>query len=92
MSTETTKTRDERIDIRVNSEAKSLFMRAAELSGQNLSAFVIEAVRERAMKLLDEHERLVLNNSARDNFLNALDTPPPPNTPLRRAADKYAVK
>ncbi len=82
-------TRDERIDIRVNTESKSLFVRAAALTGQNLSAFVIEAVRERAIRTLQNHENLVLNNQARDVFMNALANPPAPNEALRRAAKKY---
>ena len=84
--------RDERIDIRVNSESKSMFLKAAELSGQNLSAFVVEAVRERAIRVLDEYDKIRLNNQARDLFLDALANPPAPNAALRRAAKKHAVK
>ncbi len=85
-------TRDERIDCRVNSDSKSLFARAAELCGVNLTAFMIESARERAIRLIDEHERLVLNNEARDVFMNALSNPPAPNAPLRAAAERYALK
>ena len=84
--------RDERIDIRVNSESKSLFLKAAELSGQNLSAFVVDAVRKQAIRVLDEHDKVLLNNQARDIFLDALANPPAPGNALRRAAKKYAVK
>lgn len=84
--------RDERIDIRVNSESKSLFLKAAELSGQNLSAFVVEAVRERAMRVLGEYDKIRLNTEARDIFLSALGSPPVPNDALRRAAEKYVLK
>jgi uncharacterized protein (DUF1778 family) len=91
MSSKTT-SRDERIDVRVNTESKSLFLRAAELSGQNLSAFIIEAVRERAIQTIEAHDRVVLNNQARQVFLNALANPPAPSEALRRAAEKYAMK
>jgi len=84
--------RDERIDIRVNSESKSLFLKAAELSGQNLSAFVVDAVRKQAIRVLDEYDKILLNNRDRDTFLNALANPPAPGNALRRAAEKYAVK
>jgi len=86
------KANNERIDCRVTSDSKSLFARAAKLSGSNLTSFVIEAARERAIRIIDEHERLVLNNEARDVFMNALTNPPAPNASLRAAADKYAVK
>ena len=83
---------NERIDCRVNSNSKSLFARAAKLAGTSLSSFIIEAARERAIRIIDEHERLVLNNEARDVFMSALVNPPTPNAALRTAAEKYAVK
>ena len=85
-------TREERIDVRVSAEFKSLFARAAEISGVNMSAFIIEAARERAMKLIEQYERVVLNNEARDALLKALANPPPPPDTLQRAADRYAMK
>lgn len=84
------KTRDERVDFRINSEFKALFSRAAELAGVNMSAFIIEAAHERAVKLIEQHERVVLHNEARDVFLNALTHPPGPADNLRRAAEKYS--
>lgn len=85
-------TRDQRIDCRVSTDSKRLFARAAELSGSNLTTFVIEAARERAIRLIEEHERLVLNNESRNVFMSALANPPAPNAALRSAAEKYAVK
>ena len=87
-----TTSRDERIDVRVNSESKSLFLRAAELSGQNLSAFIIEAVHERAIQTIEAYDRVILNNQSRQVFLDALANPPAPSEALRRAAEKYAMK
>jgi len=84
-------TRTERIDCRVNLESKQLFARAAKVSGASISAFIIEAARKRAIHILNEHERLVLNNKARDVFMKALSSPPAPNAALRAAAKKYAT-
>ena len=84
--------RDERIDIRVNSESKSLFLKAAELSGQNLSAFIVESVRQRAVRILEDYDKIRLNNAARDIFLDALAKPPAPGDALRRAAEKHKMK
>ena len=86
------KGRTERIDLRVDAELKALFVRAAQLSGSNLSAFVIDTVRARAQRLVEEHERFVLSNRARDRFLDVLGKPPAPNAALRRAARKHAAK
>ena len=68
--------RDERLDLRINAEIKSLFNRAAECSGVTLSAFIIEAARERAAEIIEQHERIVLNDEARDLLLDALSSPP----------------
>ncbi len=84
--------RNERIDIRVSTEFKSLFTRAAEIASVNMSAFIIESARERAVRLIAENERIVLNKEARDVLLNALVNPPTPAEALQRAADKYAMR
>lgn len=76
----------------MNKEAKSLFAHATELSGQALSAFVLEAVRERALRTIAEHDRVILNNKARGVFLKAIAAPPAPNAALRKAAAKHAQK
>ena len=84
------KTRDERVDFRINSEFKTLFSRAAGIAGVTMSAFIIEAAHERAVKLIEQHERMVLNNEARDVFLKTLTHPPGPADNLRRVAEKYS--
>lgn len=81
--------RNERLDLRISTEIKSLVARAAEYSGTTMTAFVIEAARDRAMKLIDQNERVVLNNEARDVLLDALANPPAPPARLRRAARKH---
>ena len=83
-------TRDERLDLRISADIKSLFARAAESTGMTMSAFVIEAARERAAKLIEQQDRIILNNGARDLLLDALANPAQPAKALTRAAKKYA--
>jgi len=85
-------TRDERLDLRISADMKALVMRAAEMTGMTMSAFMIESVRERATKLIEQQEQIVLSDEARDVFLNTLANPPAPNTKLRRAAKKYRAE
>ena len=90
MTTDTrTSLRNERLDLRLNSEIKSLFSRAAEYSGTTMSAFIIDAARERAQDLIKQNEIITLSNNDRDVFLELLANPPEPNEKLRRAAEKY---
>jgi uncharacterized protein (DUF1778 family) len=88
----TTRAKNERIDVRVDSDVKALFARAAEISGVSMTRFVVETAKERAEQLVSQHERIVLENQARDTFLNALANPPAPNEALRRAAEKFATR
>lgn len=87
-----TKKRDERVDFRIDTELKELFVHAAEISGSSLSAFFIASARERALRLLEENDRVVLKNQTRDTFLNALSSPPAPGEALQKAAKKYIIK
>ena len=85
-------TRDERFDLRLSADIKALVARAAEVSGMTMSAFMIESARERATRLIEENELIILNNEARDMLMDMLANPPEPAEPLRRAAKKYAIK
>lgn len=82
--------RGDRIDFRVNPETKELLVRAAALRGSNLTAFVLESAQERAVDLIERHERLRLTDRDRDRLLQALERPPAPTAALRKAFQKYA--
>ena len=85
-------TRDERLDLRISTDIKSLLAHAAKSSGMTMSAFIIEAARERAAKLIEQQERIILNNQARDLLLKALANPPQPAAALQQAAEKYSIR
>ena len=87
-----TKSKNERLDFRVTAEFKKLVTQAASLSGTSVTAYMMEVVRERAAETIERHGQLVLNNAARDQFLDALARPPAPNEALQSAAKKYATK
>ena len=74
----------------MSSNTKTLLARAAELSGVKMSQFVVEAATERAQEVVAQHDQVELNDQARDVFLQALLSPPAPNTALRRAAKNFA--
>lgn len=83
-----TKKTNERVDLRVDSESKDLFARAAEISGSSLSTFLVESARKHAYSLIEEQDRVILKNQARDIFMNALSNPPTLNETLQKTA-KY---
>lgn len=75
--------KDVRIDLRANSNQKSLLERAAELKHISLSSYILSTSLNQAQLDLSENETLVLSNRDRDLVMNLLDTPPEPNEALR---------
>jgi uncharacterized protein (DUF1778 family) len=75
METAVASRRDTRVDLRIDDAEKALLREAAGLTHQSLSAFVLEAARERATSVLAERRRTVLDDETFDAFVAALDTP-----------------
>lgn len=75
--------KDVRIDLRANSNQKSLLERAAELKHISLSSYILSTSLNQAQLDLTENETLVLSNRDRDLVMNLLDNPPEPNEALR---------
>lgn len=70
--------RSRRIDVRVSDEQNALIREAAALSGQTVTAFLLEAAQERARALIDERRHLVMSEQAFARFAEALDAPAEP--------------
>lgn len=75
-------TKSERIEARVSIEQKTLFQRAAELSGVSLSVFAIMSLAESAHRIIQEREIINLSASDQRAFAHALLDPPPPSKKL----------
>jgi uncharacterized protein (DUF1778 family) len=67
--------RSRRIDVRVSDEQNALIREAAALSGQTVTAFLLDAAQERARELIDERRHLVMSERAFARFAEALDAP-----------------
>ncbi len=78
-----------RIDVRLRRDAKQLIARAAALTHQSLSDFVLSAVLERSHEVIERSNALQLNEEAATRFLEALANPPAPSAELRAAAKRY---
>jgi len=81
--------KEERIDVRVRRDAKQLIARAAALTHQSLSDFVLSAVLQRSRDVIERANALRLSEADAVRFLDALATPSPPNAKLREAAELY---
>ena len=67
MSTTAT-TRSERIDLRTNSEVKSIIERAAQLRHTTISAYLLDSALQKAIQDIRETETLLIHDSDREMF------------------------
>ena len=81
--------RDERIDLRLSTDLKTLLSRAASYSGMSLSSFLVSVAAGRAKEVLAEHETLTLSPRDWEAFLAALDQPDRPRPRLAAAVRRY---
>ncbi len=78
-----------RLELRVPAALKGLAERAANYQGQTVTAFVSQAVAERAREVVDHHTTLRLSNRDRKAFLAALESPPEPSDRLKQAFARH---
>jgi len=84
--------RDTRLDLRLSADNKKLIEKAALMTGQSITTFVVSSTLERAQETLLEQERLLLTDRERDRVLEALDESTPPNKALRDAARRFNAR
>ncbi|MGI2049923.1 DUF1778 domain-containing protein [Shewanella oncorhynchi] len=64
-----------RIELKTSPEVKELLERAAAINGINLTAFIINNVREKALAIVESETKLHLNLHAWTQFETILDNP-----------------
>ena len=74
-----------RFNFRTTERIKKTVERAAALSGQDVSAFAIDAVYQRAIATIQAHEVTHLKPEDHQAFFDALETPSAPTDKLRSA-------
>ena len=72
-----------RMEIKTTEETKDLLSEAAQASGLDLSAFVINCATERARSVLAEMSLVKLNAEAHARFVQVLSNPPQPTAALK---------
>jgi uncharacterized protein (DUF1778 family) len=82
-------TKEDRLQVRLNADAKSMLQRAAGYHHKTVSQFVLTTALTEAEKVIREHESIALSTADWKVFCEALDNPPPPNAALREAFAKY---
>lgn len=80
---------DDRLDFRLDSEAKRVIEQAAALSGQTVKQFAVSTLVQSAEEVLERRRTIHLSNRDRDLFLALLDAGEEPNQVLREAAERF---
>ncbi len=81
--------KESRLEARITGDQKSLFLRAAALTGRSLTDFVVATVQETAIRTVREYETMTLSVRNSKAFVSALLNPPAPGARLRKAARSY---
>ncbi|ELH2235638.1 DUF1778 domain-containing protein [Escherichia coli] len=78
----------QRIDLRLTDDDKSIIEEAAAMSNQSITQFMVSSASERAVKVIEQHRRLVLSEVSWNLVMDAISNPPAPNDKLKRAANR----
>ncbi len=81
--------KQERLQVRLDAEAKGVLQRAASYHHKTLSQFVLSTALEEAERVIRENEVVTLSSPDWKVFYDALTNPPAPNAALRKAYKRY---
>jgi uncharacterized protein (DUF1778 family) len=79
----------ERITARVSSNVAEILNSAAELTGTTMNGFVVQAALEKAQKIVDRENRIIITKNDAAMLLNLLDSPRKPNEAMQRAFKRF---
>lgn len=79
----------ERLEARIRPEQKRLFKRAADLSGQSLTDFIVSTLQKVATDTVEKQEIINLSLQDQEIFAQYLIDPPEPNGQLKQAVQDY---
>ena len=75
-----------RVELRVKPDEKTILARAAALQHMDLTGFILSKLLPEARAVIERAERLALSDRDSLKVLDLLESPPKPNARLKRAA------
>lgn len=78
-----------RINFRLDPEIKARLVRAAAITGQELTDFAVSTLSEKANQVIEHHNTVELNIKQYEFFLKALDGDKEPSNRSQTAAKRY---
>lgn len=83
-------TKDTRLHIRCDQDARRLLDKAAAYAHMSVSEFVLRNAVLEAQSVVERHEAMTLSPDDFSAFLAAIEAPAPQNIALERAAERHA--
>lgn len=81
--------RDTELSLKLSPENEQLLRRASTLAGfESLSEFALQAVVERASRILEPAETITLDSESFDAFIADCEQQGPPNSALKKAIER----
>lgn len=81
--------KEERLQVRLDRDAKQVLEKAARYENQTLSGFVLTKALDEARQVIDRHEILRINEQDWGQVMAAIDNPPAANDALKRARKRH---
>jgi uncharacterized protein (DUF1778 family) len=79
-----------RFDIKLTTDQKALFERAAKLGGYHtLTDFVVSNIEEKAKSIIEQREAVLATGRDRNVFFDAIMNRPKPGKRLQQPAERY---
>ncbi|PPD39728.1 MAG: hypothetical protein CTY16_18745 [Methylobacter sp.] len=86
---ETITAKQDRIGARVPHNVYETLRRAAELSGSTVNQFLVQSALKEAQAVIEREQIIRMSARDWDWMLNLLENPPPPNSKLQAAMNRY---
>ena len=88
--TQSIKSINDRIDVRISKEQKELIKSASELSGfKSLTEFIVYTTSKEANRIIEENSMILKSLEDKRIFVETILNPPTPNENLRKAHSNY---
>jgi len=86
-----TEPKSERIDIRTTPRVKRVLQDAASVTSKTVSEFLLDSALTRAAEVLADRRLFFLDDDQWEEFMTALDAPPPPMPRLEKLLREPSV-
>ena len=87
--TATAISKNQRVNLRLNGDAKRTIERAASFEGQTVNKFILNSALASAEQTIHEHETMTLSKRDAEAFFDALSKPVKLNTRLFSALEEH---